>query len=57
MYKEEKCPIGHPCKNCDNKCCYLKTSTALYYKGQDEKENENERITKKHEEGNQLHPH
>ena len=35
------CLIGHPCKNCDKKC------TFRLDKDVDEKEKENERITKK----------
>ena len=34
------CNIGHPCKNCDDICTFRRDNDA------DEKEKENERITK-----------
>ena len=46
------CLIGHPCKRCDpNICTFYKTYSLD--KGQDEKENENERTTKGNERSNQ----
>ena len=45
------CQIGHPCYTCDPTVCSFYTTYSLD-KGQDEKENENERTIEKSE-GNQ----
>ena len=55
--KQGQCLVNYPCNNCNTQCKYYQLLQPCINKGQDEKENENERTIEKHEEGNQLHPH
>ena len=45
------CNIGHPCDKCDEFCTFNKQTYSLETIDQDEKENENERISESNETG------
>jgi hypothetical protein len=53
MLEDKRCLIGSPCFECIESCGYHQSHNRD--NGQDEKENENERISKGNEEGNQLY--